>query len=102
MRYPPFRRARKQPLLGLIINHHLKWWLLTRKILKKFLQIGKNFAYLPYTIIYKAYEIKACLKTEYCNIHTEREDMCSHYVGAPRYACPDSVRGKREGMEIIY
>ena len=35
-------------------------------------------------------------------IHTGREDMCSHYVGAPRYACPDSVQGKREGMEIIY
>ena len=32
MRYPPFRRARKQPFLGLIINHHLKWWLLTREI----------------------------------------------------------------------
>lgn len=32
MRYPPFRRARKQPFLGLAINHHLKWWLLTRKV----------------------------------------------------------------------
>ena len=27
--YPSFRRARNQPFLGLIINHHLKWWLLT-------------------------------------------------------------------------
>lgn len=29
MRYPPFRRARKKPFLGLTLNHHLKWWLLT-------------------------------------------------------------------------
>lgn len=33
MRYPPFRRARKQPFLGLAINHHLKWWLLTNDII---------------------------------------------------------------------
>ena len=54
-----------------------------RKILKKFLQIGGNFAYLLCRIIFKAYEIKACLKTEYCNMRTGREDMCSHNVGAP-------------------
>ena len=54
-----------------------------RKILKKFLQIGGNFAYLLCRIIFRAYEIKVCLKTEYCNMHTGREDMCSHNVGAP-------------------
>lgn len=46
--------------------------------------------------------MRASMKIKYCNIHTRREDMCSHYVGAPRYACPYSVWGKREGMEIIY
>jgi len=29
-------------------------------------------------------------------IHTGREDMCSHYVGAPWCACPDPLRGERE------
>ncbi len=43
--------------------------------------------------------MSANMKTEYCNIHTGREDMCSHNVGAPRYVCPNSFRGKREGME---
>ena len=26
---PPFGASSKKPLLGLIANHHLKWWLLT-------------------------------------------------------------------------
>ena len=36
MRYPPFRRARNQPLLGLISNHQLNWWLVTYNIKKCF------------------------------------------------------------------
>ena len=56
---------------------------LTEKFLKKFLQIGRFFAYLPFRIVFGATEMGANMKTEYCNIHTGREDMCSHYVGAP-------------------
>ncbi len=74
----------------------------TRFNRKIFCEIGKDSTYLPFRIIFGATEMRADMKTEYCNIHTGREDMCSHYVGAPRYACPDSFRGKREGMEIIY